>query len=68
MSYLTQMAGLGLPQLHFGGAWHCACHRLYSRIAQREKDAIGNFWVDMTRCILWVLLPLLSRWRATLVA
>jgi potassium-transporting ATPase potassium-binding subunit len=26
-------------------------------IAQREKDTIGNFWVDLVRCSLWVLLP-----------
>ena len=26
-------------------------------IAQREKDTLGNFWVDLVRCTLWVLLP-----------
>jgi K+-transporting ATPase ATPase A chain len=26
-------------------------------IASRERDTLGNFWVDMTRAILWVLLP-----------
>src|SRR5882762_3217746 len=26
-------------------------------IAQKEKDTIGNFWVDMVRCSLWILLP-----------
>jgi K+-transporting ATPase ATPase A chain len=27
-------------------------------IAQQEKDTIGNFWVDMVRAVLWVLLPI----------
>src|ERR1019366_9312420 len=26
-------------------------------IARREKDTLGNYWVDMTRATLWVLLP-----------
>ena len=26
-------------------------------IARTEKETIGNFWVDMTRAMLWVLLP-----------
>src|ERR1700704_157341 len=26
-------------------------------IAQKEKDTLGNFWVDLVRCTLWVLLP-----------
>src|SRR6185295_6371081 len=26
-------------------------------IARREKDTLGNFWVDITRAVLWVLLP-----------
>jgi len=27
-------------------------------LARKETDKLGNFWVDMTRCLLWVLLPL----------
>jgi len=27
-------------------------------IAQREKDTLGNFWVDLVRATLWVLLPI----------
>src|ERR1700760_3383688 len=26
-------------------------------IARKETDKLGNFWVDTTRCLLWVLLP-----------
>src|ERR1700724_537190 len=26
-------------------------------IAQKEKDTLGNFWVDLVRCTLWLLLP-----------
>src|SRR2546430_17469485 len=27
-------------------------------IARKETDKLGNFWVDTTRCLLWVLLPI----------
>src|SRR5260370_23351854 len=36
-------------------------------IARREKDALGNFWVDMTRATLWVLLPLCTLYALLLV-
>ena len=47
----------GVSQLCFGGDRHRAGHRVYSRHRAREMKTIGNFWVDMVRGSLWVLLP-----------
>src|ERR1700690_4387627 len=57
MSYLTQMAGLAYRRLASGGRGIALAIAFVRGIARREKDTIGNFWVDMTRSILWVLLP-----------
>src|SRR5215510_8527676 len=57
MSYLTQMAGLAYHNF-FSAAVGIALAIAFIRgIARREKDTIGNFWVDMTRATLWVLVP-----------
>ncbi len=58
MSYLTQMTGLAY-QNFFSAAVGIALAVAFIRgIARRESDALGNFWVDLTRALLWVLLPL----------
>jgi potassium-transporting ATPase potassium-binding subunit len=57
MSYLTQMAGLAYHNFTSAAAGVAMAIALIRGIARREKETIGNFWVDMTRCILWVLLP-----------
>ena len=46
-----------VPQLRLGGGRHRAGDRVHPRHRAREKDTLGNFWVDMVRCALWVLLP-----------
>jgi K+-transporting ATPase ATPase A chain len=57
MSYLTQMAGLAY-HIFVSAATGIALAIAFIRgIAQKEKDTIGNFWVDLVRCTLWVLLP-----------
>ena len=57
MSYLTQMAGLAYHNF-FSAAVGIALAVAFIRgIARREKETIGNFWVDTTRATLWVLLP-----------
>lgn len=58
MSYLTQMAGLAYHNF-FSAAVGIALAIAFIRgITRREKDTLGNFWVDTTRATLWVLLPL----------
>ena len=58
MSYLTQMAGLAYHNFVSAAVGIAVAIGFIRGIAQREKETIGNFWVDMTRATLWVLLPL----------
>jgi potassium-transporting ATPase potassium-binding subunit len=57
MSYLTQMAGLAYHNFVSAAVGIALAIAFIRGIAQREKDTIGNFWVDMTRATLWVCLP-----------
>jgi K+-transporting ATPase ATPase A chain len=57
MSYLTQMAGLAYHNFLSAAVGIAIAIALVRGIARRESETIGNFWVDLTRCILWVLLP-----------
>jgi len=58
MSYLTQMAGLAYHNFASAAVGMALAVAFIRGIARREKDTIGNFWVDMTRATLWVLVPL----------
>jgi K+-transporting ATPase ATPase A chain len=57
MSYLTQMAGLAFHNFVSAATGIALGVAFIRGIARREKDTIGNFWVDITRATLWVLLP-----------
>src|SRR5438132_549542 len=57
MSYLTQMAGLAYHNFVSAAAGIALAIAFIRGIAQKEKDTIGNFWVDLVRGCLWVLLP-----------
>jgi K+-transporting ATPase ATPase A chain len=57
MSYFTQMAGLAYHNFVSAAVGIAVAIALIRGIAQREKETIGNFWVDITRCTLWLLLP-----------
>ena len=57
MSYFTQMAGLAYHNF-VSAATGIALAVVFIRgIARRQMKTIGNFWVDMVRASLWVLLP-----------
>jgi potassium-transporting ATPase potassium-binding subunit len=58
MSYLTQMAGLAYHNFTSAAVGVALAIAFVRGIARREKETIGNFWVDMTRATLWVLLPM----------
>ncbi len=58
MSYLTQMAGLAYHNFVSAAVGIVLAIVLVRGIARKETDRLGNFWVDTTRCLLWVLLPL----------
>src|SRR5215813_11288316 len=57
MSYLTQMAGLAYHNFISAAVGIALAIAFIRGIARRERDTLGNFWVDMTRATLWVLLP-----------
>jgi len=57
MSYLTQMMGLAYHNFVSAAVGIVLAIVVIRGIARRETDKLGNFWVDTTRCLLWVLLP-----------
>ena len=58
MSYLTQMAGLAYHNFFSAAVGIALAIALIRGIARREKETLGNFWVDATRAALWVLAPI----------
>ncbi len=57
MSYFTQMAGLAYHNFASAGVGIALAIAVIRGIARKESKTLGNFWVDFTRCMLWVLLP-----------
>ena len=57
MSYFTQMAGLAYHNFVSAAVGISPAVAFIRGIARREMETIGNFWVDLTRSVLWVLLP-----------
>jgi len=57
MSYFTQMAGLAYHNFASAATGIVLAIAFIRGIARRQMATIGNFWVDMVRCMLWVLLP-----------
>jgi potassium-transporting ATPase potassium-binding subunit len=58
MSYLTQMAGLAVHNFLSAATGIALAIALVRGFARREAKTIGNFWVDLTRTTLYILLPL----------
>ena len=57
MSYFTQMAGLAYHNFVSAATGIALAIAFIRGIARRQMETIGNFWVDMVRGCLWVLLP-----------
>jgi len=57
MSYLTQMAGLAYHNFVSAAVGISLAIAFIRGIARKQSQTIGNFWVDTTRAVLWVLLP-----------
>src|ERR1700730_9017886 len=58
MSYLTQMAGLTVHNFVSAATGIALAIALIRGFARHSARTIGNFWVDMTRTVLYVLLPI----------
>lgn len=63
MSYFTQMLGLTTQNFLSAATGLSLLVAFIRGIAQHESESLGNYWVDMTRGVLYILLPL-----ATIVA
>jgi K+-transporting ATPase ATPase A chain len=57
MSYFTQMAGLAYHNFASAAVGIALAIAVIRGVSRHESKTIGNFWVDLTRCFLWVLLP-----------
>lgn len=57
MSYLTQMSGLAVQNFVSAATGLAVAIAFIRGIAEREAKTIGNFWVDLTRSIVYILLP-----------
>ena len=58
MSYLSQMLALASQNFFSGATGIAVAFALIRGFAARSSQSIGNFWVDLTRITLYVLLPL----------
>src|SRR6195256_2633710 len=58
MSYLVQMAGLTVHNFVSAATGIALAVALVRGFARRSAKSIGNFWVDLTRCTLYILLPI----------
>ncbi|MGZ8214377.1 MAG: potassium-transporting ATPase subunit KdpA [Methylosarcina sp.] len=58
MSYLTQMLGLTVQNFVSAATGMAVLVALIRGFIRRNTDTIGNFWVDMTRSTLYILVPL----------
>jgi K+-transporting ATPase ATPase A chain len=57
MSYLTQMLGLAVQNFKSAAAGIVLVVVLIRGFSRRSAKTLGNFWVDLTRCTLYILLP-----------
>ena len=58
MSYFTQMAGLAVHNFVSAATGIAVAVALARGLVRKQANSIGNFWADLTRCTLYVLLPL----------
>jgi len=58
MSYFTQMAGLAVHNFVSAATGIAVAVALVRGLVRKQANGIGNFWADLTRCTLYILLPL----------
>jgi K+-transporting ATPase ATPase A chain len=68
MSYLTQMLGLATHNFWSAAVGLALAIAFIRGIARRETRTLGNFWVDLTRGTLWVLVPISAVFALVLVS
>ncbi|HEY2093529.1 MAG TPA: potassium-transporting ATPase subunit KdpA [Thermoanaerobaculia bacterium] len=68
MSHLTQMLGLTLHNFVSAAVGIVLAIAIIRAVARASAATIGNFWVDLTRCTLWLLLPICAASAIVLVS
>ncbi len=68
LSYLSQMLGLGVQNFVSAATGFTVLLALTRGLARKSTTLLGNFWVDLTRSTLYVLLPLAILLSITLVS
>ena len=68
MSYLTQMVGLTVQNFVSAAVGMAVLVALIRGFARHSSKTIGNFWVDLTRSTLYILMPLALIWSLLLVS
>jgi K+-transporting ATPase ATPase A chain len=58
LSYFSQMAGLAVQNFVSAAVGMAVLAAVIRGFARRDTDRLGNFWVDLTRSLLYILLPL----------
>ncbi|AZL60201.1 potassium-transporting ATPase subunit KdpA [Tabrizicola piscis] len=58
LSYLSQMAGLTVQNFVSAGTGMAVAVAVIRGFVSAKGATLGNFWVDLTRSVLWILLPL----------
>ena len=58
LSYLTQMMGLAVQNFLSAATGNAALLVFIRGLIRKQVDTIGNFWVDLVRCVVYLLLPL----------
>ena len=67
MSYFSQMVGLCTQNFLAGGAGLAVGIAFIRGLARETAGTLGNFWVDLTRGLLWILLPGAFVWALLLI-
>lgn len=68
MSYLTQMVGLAVQNFVSAATGMAVLVALIRGFARKRMETIGNFWVDLVRSTVYILLPLSIVWSVVLVS
>jgi potassium-transporting ATPase potassium-binding subunit len=58
LSYFSQIVGLAVQNFAAGAAGLAVGVAFVRGLAREQTDDLGNFWVDLVRAVLWVLLPI----------
>jgi K+-transporting ATPase ATPase A chain len=68
MTYLTQMLGLTVQNFLSAAVGLASVVALIRGFIRKTANSIGNFWVDLTRSLLYILIPLTIIWALLLVS